>query len=129
MRGLLIALHVLIGLMAVASGQELARHPLENGLALDPALLEGSPFPDFFIPGLFLGIVIAGSNLASAAALALRRQWAPLASAGTGGLLVAWVLIQTTIIGWAHWSQAIWFVLFPTVAVLALRLVATQRAR
>lgn len=128
LRTLLIVPHVLIGPAAVGSGQELVGHPRENALALDPASLKGSPFPDFLVPGLFLGVAIAGTNLVSAAALLLGRPWVSLASLGAGLLLVAWVVIQAAIIGWTHWSQAIWLVLFPTVAALAGRLVARERS-
>ena len=40
-----------------------------------------------------------------------------------GLLLVAWVAIQTAIIGFRHWSQSIWWVTFVLITVLATRLV------
>jgi hypothetical protein len=44
-------------------------------------------------------------------------------------LLVAWVAIQTAIIGFRHWSQSIWWVTFVLITVLAARLVRTRARR
>ncbi len=89
---------------------------------MDVAWLSGSPFEDYRVPGLFLGIVIGGANLASTVLLVRRHPLGPRVSLATGLLLVAWLAIQTAILGVRHWSQAIWWVLFPAVTLLALRL-------
>jgi hypothetical protein len=79
--------------------------------------------PDFRVPGLFLTLVIGGANLLSVVLLWRRHRASPLASLGTGLLLVAWVAIQSAVIGFRHWSQSIWWVTFVLVTVLATRLV------
>ena len=118
-RWLLIILHALLGVAAVGAGQAFVRDPSGGALGMTKEWLDGSPFPDFRIPGLFLAIVIGGANLASAAALLKRHRLASWLSLATGVLLVAWVAIQTAIIGFRHWSQAIWWVTFSLVTVLA----------
>ncbi len=126
-RWLLIVLHAVLGVAAVGAGQAFVRDPSGTALGMTTEWLAGSPFSDFRVPGLFLTLVIGGANLLSLVLLWGRHRAAPLASLGTGLLLVAWVAIQTTIIGFRHWSQSIWWVTFVLLTVLATRLVR-QRA-
>lgn len=113
-----ILLHAVLGVAAVAAGQAFARRPDGSDLGMDAGWLEGSPFPDFRIPGLFLVLVIAPANLVSALLLWRRHPDGPLLGLATGLLLVVWLAIQTAIIGFRHWSQAVWWLLFPLVALL-----------
>jgi hypothetical protein len=132
-RRLLMALHASLGVSAVAAGQEFARHPDGRGLGMSTDYLEGSPFPDYRVPGLFLALVIGTANLVSAAALARRHRFGPLLSLGAGVLLLAWMAIQTVILGPRHWTQLMWWGVFGLVTALATRLVrgasAPQRDR
>jgi hypothetical protein len=104
------------------------RRPSAAGTRIGPtaAWLEGSPLPDFRFPGLFLAVVIAGANLLSASLLRRRHPLGPPASLGTG-LPVAWVAIQTAIIGFRHWSQGIWWLTFLLVAALGPASAASER--
>ena len=130
-RWLLIVLHAVLGVAAVGAGQGFVRDPSGTALGMTTEWLAGSPFPDFRVPGLFLTFVIGGANLLAAVVLWRRHPGSPLASLATGLLLVAWVAIQTAIIGFRHWSQSIWWVTFVLITVLATRLVRqrTTRAR
>jgi hypothetical protein len=58
-----------------------------------------------------------------------RHPASPLASLGTGLLLVTWVAIQSAIIGFRDWSQTIWWVTFVLITLLAARPVRTRAAR
>jgi CDP-diglyceride synthetase len=127
-RWVLIALHTILGVAAVGAGQAFVRVPSGAALGMTTEWLDGSPFPDFRFPGLFLAVVIGGANSLTAVLLWRRHPGSPLASLGTGLLLVIWVAIQTAIIGFRHWSQGIWWVTFVLVTVLAARLVG-QRDR
>ena len=115
----LIGLHALTGIGAVAAGQALMSDPTGAALAFKVAWLSGSPFPDYRFPGLFLAVVIGGTQLASALTLATRRRVAPVLSLASNLLLVTWLVIQWAIIGYQGTTQLIWVVLFPTMAVLA----------
>lgn len=118
-RRALTLLHLLIGVAAVWAGQAFVRHPDGSDLGIPVDWLEGSPFPDYRFPGAFLAVAVGGANLLSAVALWRGHRLASPASLATGLLLVAWVAIQTGIIGFRHWSQAIWWTLFPVVTLLA----------
>lgn len=120
-------LHLVLGIAAVAAGQAFARHPDGHDLDMDPSWLDGSPFPDYRIPGLFLAVVIGGANLTSALLLWRRHPLGPILSLATGLLLVTWLAIQTAILGLRHWSQGLWWLLFPLVALLGFRLTKAQR--
>lgn len=127
LRWSLIALHAFLGVSAIAAGQAFVRDPSGGALGMTKEWLEGSPFPDFRIPGLFLAVVIGSANLVSAGALLKQHPIASTLSLATGVLLVAWVAIQTLIVGARHWSQLIWWVMFPLVAALAALLVRSER--
>lgn len=125
---LLIGLHVLLSTTAVAAGAALATRPDGSALGFSTTWLKGSPFEDYRVPGLFLAIVIGGMNASSAWGLATRRTSAPVLSLMTGLLLLAWLVIQTAIIGVRHPSQALWPALFGSVTLLAWREVRRSRS-
>jgi hypothetical protein len=127
-RRALIVLHVFLGVSAVGAGTLFALDPSGAGLGMTVDLLEGGPFPDYLVPGLFLAIVIGGANLASAVLLWRRHLLASRASLATGLLLLAWTVVQLSIIGFTEWTQGIWVVMFSVVTVLALVLVRGERA-
>lgn len=113
-------LHTVLGVAAVSAGQAFIRDPSGGALGVDTAWLEGSPFPDYRVPGLFLAVIIGGANLGSAVLLWRNLRGAAWASFLTGLLLVAWVIVQTAILGLRHPSQLIWWLVFPLVATLGL---------
>lgn len=127
-RTVLIALHGFLATTAFAAGRALAIRPDGSALGFDQAWLESSPFPDYRVPGLFLAIVLGGTNAASTLCLTARRPFAAELSFGTGLLLLVWLGIQTAIIGVRHPSQAIWPVMFGLVTFLAWREVRGIRA-
>ena len=62
------------GIGAVGGGLGLAA-PDGSGLGMDPALLEGTPFPDYRLPGLILiGLGLAAVVAAAGLARGMRRQ-------------------------------------------------------
>ena len=75
--------------------------------------LEGSPFPDYFIPSLFLFIVIGGLALFSGIAVFRQLRLSRKAAFSCGIIIVLWIVIQVAIIGYVSWMQ-------PTTMVAAL---------
>ena len=117
----LMVLHLVIGLAAIGAGQALAIKPSGASLTFDVEWLQGSPFSDYRIPGLFMLLVIGPVNLISALAQWRRKQWAPEVSAPSGVILLAWIAIQTAIIGSRPWSQAMWWAVFAATTALAVK--------
>ena len=67
--------------------------------------LEGSPFPDYFIPSLFLFVGIGGTCLIAAIFVFRRMHVARTLSFFCGALILTWILIQVMIIGPISWLQ------------------------
>lgn len=83
------------------------------------SVLSTTPFADFTVPALLLGIVVGGSALAAAAIavfgprrLTLFEPWSfdALASAAAGCIMVGWMVIEIAMIGLGIWVQALYLV-------------------
>ena len=72
--------------------------------------LEGSPFRDYFVPGLILLVVVGGSFLVAAIAVLAAWRIARLAAFAAGLVVLAWLVAQVAIIGYVSWMQ-------PTTAI------------
>lgn len=67
--------------------------------------LEGSPFKDYFIPSLFLFIVIGGLAITAAVAVFRKHQLAHKAAFASGTVTLLWIAVQLSIIGYVSWMQ------------------------
>jgi hypothetical protein len=67
--------------------------------------LEGSPFNDYMIPSVFLGIAVGGSSATCAATAWRGNDHAALATVAAGGILTAWVAAQVAVIGLRSFLQ------------------------
>ena len=75
--------------------------------------LKDSPFHNYFIPGLILFVCVGGSAFLAAIAV-FRRNSAARAAAFFATLIVLlWLTVQITIIGYVSWMQ-------PTTALTAM---------
>ncbi len=97
------------GLNAVAGGY----YGLSGAEGVPLELLEGSPFRSYFVPSLFLLIVVGGSLLFAATAVLAGRRIARVSALCAGAVLLVWIVVQVSIIGYVSWMQ-------PTTAVGAL---------
>lgn len=63
------------GVGALGGGFGLAAAPDGSGIGLDPAILDGTPFPDFLVPGLILFVLgLAAMTAAVGLSRAIRRR-------------------------------------------------------
>jgi hypothetical protein len=79
--------------------------------------LEGSPFTDYFIPSLILFFVVGGAFLIAAVAVFARLRSARLLAQGAAVIVLVWLAVQVTIIGFVSWMQ-------PATALVALLILA-----
>jgi len=105
------ALQAFIGIGALAGGYGLVSDPSGNALGLPMSLLEGSVFPDFLIPGLFLLVVNGFGSLIGAGFAFTRRRYAQEIAIALGAILVSWIVIQVFIISSFHWLHVLYFIL------------------
>ena len=105
------AIQAFIGLGALGGGFMLVRDPSGSALELPMSLLEGSPFPDFLIPGMFLFAVNGVGSMIGAGLSFTRRRYAQEIAIVLGAILVTWIVIQVVIISSFHWLHVLYFIL------------------
>ena len=122
-RIVLIALTAFMGLVAVPSGLVLDTGRAESLFGMDEALLVGSPFGSYLIPGIILAPAVGGSLLLATIALLRRSAWGAAAAVVAGCILMGWIAVELVIVGWVGlwWWQPAYFLYGLLVAWLALR--------
>lgn len=96
-------------------------------LGIPVSILNGTPFADFTVPALLLGLVVGGSALAGAIITALGlRPFDALASAAAGSITVGWMMIEVAMIGLGSWAQIAWWLLGVLMILLAVLLWLTE---
>lgn len=107
-RLVVLALELVLGVSAVAGGIGL----LGGGAGMPESYLDGSPFEDYTVPGLYLLTVIGGGALAAAALTFRHAAQAGAAAVVMGVLLIAWLTVETAIIGYHGGIQPVMLGLF-----------------
>lgn len=75
--------------------------------------LEGTPFTNYFIPSLFLFLIIGGSSLFASIALIKSHPLGTKIAFISAALIILWLIIQVVMIGYVSWMQ-------PATAAVAL---------
>jgi energy-converting hydrogenase Eha subunit B len=119
----LILIQVLVMLNAFGGGF----YGLAGAKDIPQSWLDGSPFTSFFLPSLFLFVVIGGGMLAATVVWWRRSRLAPWLSLGMGVLLMLWIVVQVSIIGYVSWMQPVSFVAGAAIATLAGVLLRAER--
>jgi hypothetical protein len=124
-RIMLVVLEILMGLAAVGGGLDLV---LTNGqlMRMPAELLEGSPFGNYFVPGLVL-LAVGIANLASAAAVLRGHRLGALASVVAGFMWIGWFVVQVAVVGLMNWQQPVYFAVGLLIIVLAAPSLIGQR--
>jgi hypothetical protein len=93
-----------------------------NGGGVPLEHLANSPFSSYVVPGLILGIVVGGTQLAAAIALLARRRIALLLAAVAGFGMLIWIFAELAIIRQYSWLQAAYFSLGAMELIIVLAL-------
>jgi hypothetical protein len=80
-----------------------------NGGVVPLEHLANSPFSSYVVPGLILGVVVGGTQLAATVALLARHRFALLLSAVAGFGMQVWIFAELAIIRQYSWLQAAYF--------------------
>ena len=93
-----VAALVWLGVGALAGGIALMMRPDGSNMHFDTAILAGSPFPDFLVPGLILGGVFGVGSLIVAVMGLRHHPLAPFLAFGIGCAQMIWIVVQLSII-------------------------------
>lgn len=100
-----VGLEFFVALGAFAGGAALIASPDGSSLGLPLSLLKGTPFRDYYLPGLIL--LIANGALPTLAALAtlVKVSWASKIHILSGTVLIGWIAVQVLLIGYVSFLQ------------------------
>lgn len=117
-----IVLEVGLGIGALGGGATLMLGRHGEILHMPLSILAGSPFADFFIPGLILFSVLGIGPLVVAVLTLRAHPWAPLLTIAVGGALLIWLFVEISIIGYADNPpvQLLYLVLGTLVAIVGV---------
>jgi hypothetical protein len=105
----LLATLTLFGALSAFTGAVLA--VAANGAGVPLEYLANSPFRTYVVPGVILGVVVGGTQLAAATALLRKQPGALLLSAIAGFGMIIWIFVELAIIRQYSWLQSTYFAL------------------
>jgi hypothetical protein len=111
----------LVGVGAVYGGVGLLVDA--EALGAEQSWLEGTPFPDYRLPGVVLLVGIGGGMLATVLATVLRSRFAGLAALAMGVTLLVWGAVETLTVGYQGAGQIVLlglFVVGPAVPLIVI---------
>jgi hypothetical protein len=116
-RRALAAIEAVVGVNALGG----MAYALAGAAAVPDEWLDGTPFDSYFVPGLYLGVVVGGSCLAAAYATVRNRSDARIAGYGASAVLVSWIVTQVAMIGYRSPLQPLIAATGLVIAYLAAR--------
>src|SRR5580765_3049008 len=103
MKTLLFVMVSFITITSILSGLMMISNPDGKMLSLSLSLLDGTPFKNFLIPGIFLTALVGGTNL-FALFFNIKRSSNRYNWAMAGGFVInGWIIAQMILIHAAHW--------------------------
>ena len=106
---------------ALGGAAFLVTSPDGSAMQWNLSMLAGSPFPDFFVPGLILGGLFGLGSLAVAAMGLARLRIAPFLAFAIGCAQMIWIVVELAIIGQLSFLHPICFGLGLAIAASAVR--------
>ncbi len=111
---------VVLGLGALAGGVALVAAPDGRIMQFHPALLAGSPFPDYLVPGLILGGLFGVGSLAVAVAGVRRARPAPFCAFAIGCGQMLWIVVELAIIKEVSFLHPTMFAIGMVIAIASM---------
>jgi hypothetical protein len=103
-------LQFFVGIGALVGGLCLIMDSSGAGLGLSTASLQGTPFGDYFVPGVVLLIINGCGSIAGALMTLFAVRRFPLVAVVLGLFLMTWMVVQVWFLGLVHWQQPLYFV-------------------
>jgi len=120
-------LQAIIAISALPSGLLMMIFPEGPMTSMPISMLKGSPFANFFLPGLILFSVIGLGHAIAGVMTFRRRRLCGAAGAVMGLGLMIWIFVQVSMIGGGHWLQYLYFALGTAEVSLAVLLLIQTR--
>ncbi len=90
--------------------------------------LANTPFADYTVPALILGLVVGGSALVAMGAMLARAHGGPALSFIAGAIMIGWILVECALLPSSvfvdfakNWAQAEYLLVGVAMVVLAVR--------
>lgn len=109
-----------LGIGALAGGLSLVAEPSGSIMQFDPAILAGSPFGDFLVPGLILGGLFGVGSLVVAFMGLRHHVLAPFLAFAIGCAQMTWIIVQLAIIETVSFLHPLMFVTGLVIAAAAV---------
>ena len=91
--------------------------------------LAGSPFKDYFVPGLYLFTVNGLFNLISAILIFRKFKYSSLFGMALGFSLIAWVTVQVYSVALSHFLQPIYFIIGVFEVALSVSIFRSEKLK
>ncbi len=112
-------LELFVGIGALAGGGALALVPDGDVLRMPVALLKGSPFRSYFVPGLILFFAVGCLNTLAGFLTIAGYPNRRTASIWAALILMGWISVEVALLGYLHWAQPLYFGLGLLIFLLA----------
>lgn len=116
----LLAGTLVLGATASFGGGSLLLDPTGARMAMSLSWLDGTPFADYFLPGLVLFAVLGLGAFVAFTGLLTLRWWALPATLALATALAGWIGVQVALVGYASVLQPAYALLALVLFVLAL---------
>ena len=110
----------LVAVGAIPAGMALILKPDGSILHMPTDILQGSPFKDFLIPGIFLLGVNGLGSLAGAVLCFIHSRYSAISGLILGIGLVVWITVQLLTTGLISWMQPAYFTIGLVEIILGL---------
>jgi hypothetical protein len=118
----LAVLQLFVGITALMGGYGLMADPSSAAAGARPEWLSGTPFQNYFIPGLILTIFIGIGNLAASMVTVFRGRSAGWVAAAMGLTLLVYMTTEVLLVGLRIFLQPLYFLLGMIEALIGLML-------
>lgn len=122
----LIALHLFVGIGALAGGMAAITNP-QDPLGIPVSTLKNSPFRDYLIPGIILFTVIGLGNIFSAVMFHFKLKFQGYISSVFSWALVIWIVVQCIMLLNINILHVIYFVIGLVQAALSASILFERR--
>ena len=123
---LLFALHVFVGIGAMAGGLGAISDPqAPMGISVD--LLKNSPFSNYLIPGIILFTIIGLGNVISALMFHFKSRFQGYISSVFSWALVIWIVVQCIMLNTVAFQHIIFFIIGLIQATLSMIILFEER--